>query len=205
MKKLFWILMFFSGIASAQELDSAAVDTLNVPLDTLDMTPPYYLGVYLEGGVSFDPGVTDRNLLSTVGVGIQYERWQLSVSRYDFHSEVTSLLIFPNAFKLNYRFGGVTAGYQFYRQEWVNATLSVGYYKGDMTWRNREDGADFLRDEFDLLKFGLQVGMEKFRYAKPHITIGYQQMSEIDLTLVEGGDFSGLFFAVGLRIGYFNQ
>ena len=198
-------MIFLSGIASAQELDSAAVDTLGVDLDTVDVAPPYYLGVYFEGGVSFDPSVPDRNPLSAIGVGIQYERWLLSISRYNFLSEIISVVVFPNVFELNYRFGGANIGYQFYQQEWVNAVLSAGYYKGDMTWRNFQDGEDFLRDEFDLLKFSLKVEMEKFRYAKPHVSIGYQQMSEIDLSLVEGNNFSGLFFAVGVRIGYFNQ
>lgn len=198
-------MIFLSGIASAQKVDSAAVDTLSVDLDTVDIAPPYYLGVYLEGGVSFDPSVPDRNLLSTVGVGIQYKRWLLSASRYDFQEEVKSLVVFPNVFELKYRFGGANIGYQFYRQEWINAALSVGYYKGDMTWRNLQDGEDFLRDEFDLVKFSLKVEMEKFRYAKPQISIGYQQMSDIDLSRVEGDSFSGLFFGVGVRIGYFNQ
>ncbi|MEO9483834.1 MAG: hypothetical protein ABJG47_10330 [Ekhidna sp.] len=207
MKKFFWILMLTPGIALTQELDTAVLDTTGIiAIDTAEVEPPaYYLGVYLEGGVSYEASIPGNNFLSFVGVGVQYEKWLISFNRYDFQGEVQSLIVFPNDFKLNYRYGGINIGRQLYQSSMVDLMLNAGYFKGDMTWRNLEDGQDFLRDEFDLVKINLKVEMGRFRYAKPHIVIGYQQMRNLNLAKVAGDNFSGLFFAAGIRIGYFNQ
>lgn len=199
MQKLFWIFFLISGVAAAQKLDSVGVDTIEVE------PPPYYLGVFLEGGMSFESSVPDYNFFSLLGIGVQYEGWILSFSRYDFQGTIQSFVIFPNTFELKYRYGGANIAYQFYQKKWLNLIVSGGYYKGDMVWRNMEDGQDLLRDEFDLIKLGLRGEIGKFRYIKPHVSFGYQKMKNLNLSMVNESDFSGLFIAAGIRIGYFNQ
>ncbi len=203
MRKIVWILCLTVGFASAQDLaqeqDSVSIDTVEVE------PPPYYLGVYLKGGISLEPSIPNHNIFSVLGVGLQYERWILGFSRNDFQGSVQSFVIFPNTFELKYRYGGVAIAYQLYQKNWVNFLVKAGYYQGDMVWRNQEDGQNFLRDEFNLMKLGVVGEIEFFRYVKPQIWLGYQKMNNLDLSRVRENDFSGLFVAVGIRMGYFNQ
>lgn len=204
MKKLLWIIFLISGVASAQSLDSLATDT--VAMDTLEKEPPpYYLGVFIDGGLSYEASSPKSNFFSVLGIGIQYNRWVLGMSRSDFQGTIQSFVVFPNTFELKYRYGGISIGYQFYQDDSFNLQLRAGFNKGDMVWRNSEDGQDFLRDEFNLLKIGLRGEFGRFRYIKPHASIGYQKLLDLTLSRLEQNDFSGLFVAAGIRIGYFNQ
>ena len=205
MKKLFWILILVSAAATAQELDTVSVDT--VTIDTMEVEPPtYYLGIYLEAGVSWEPSVPDPNLSSLIGVGIQYQRWTLGFSRLDFQGNVQSRVVFPNIFELRYAYAGPNLAYQFYGDKnQFTLHLIAAHYLGDMVWRNQEDDQDFLRDEFSITKIGLKGELGKFRYVKPWLTIGYQKMDNLKLNQLAEKEFSGLFVAAGIRIGYFNQ
>lgn len=203
MKKVLWGLCFIVGFASAQdpvqELDSISVDTIEVE------PPPYYLGIYLTGGLSLEPNTPNHNIFSVLGVGIQYERWILGFTRNDFQGSVQSFVIFPNTFELKYRYGGINVAYQLNQTDRLTFMMKAGYYRGDMVWRNEEDGQDLLRDEFNLFKFGVMGEIGKYRYVKPRIWIGYQIMNDLKLTRVKQNEFSGLFVEAGIRIGYFNQ
>ena len=199
MKKICWILCFGFGFATAQELDSVAVDTVNVE------PPTHFLGAYLTGGISWEASAPNHNIFSVFGVGIQYERWMLGFSRNDFQGSVESFVIFPNTFELKYRYGGVDLGYQLNQKSWMSVIAKVGYYRGDMVWRNQEDGQNFLRDEFSLVKLGLMGELAKMKYIKPSLSAGYQKMNGLNLARVASSDFSGLFIVAGIRIGYFNQ
>ncbi len=199
MKRLFWIMLLISGFASAQELDSLVADTTEIE------PPPYYLGFYVDAGASFEASIPESNFFSVIGIGGQYQNWMIGFYRYDFQGTTKSFVVFPNSFELKYRYAGVYIGYQFYQNDLLNVSIGGSYNKGDAVWRSLEDGQDFLRDEFDLVKVGLRIEIGKIRYLKPHATIGYQKMNGLDLANVEESDFSGLFIAAGIRIGYFNQ
>ena len=199
MKKILCLLVFMSSLASAQEVDSLAIDSLE------KLPPPYYGGVYLLGGISFEPSTPERNFFGSVGIGVQYERWMLGFSRVDFLGTSQSLLIFPNVFELKYRYGGPHISFTFFQHEKVNMILQAEYYKGDLLWREVGEQQDFLRDEFALSKIGLTGELSVLRYIKPQLSIGYQQMYDLDLNSVREDDFSGLFLSVGVRLGYFNQ
>lgn len=199
MKKLLWLIFLFSGMAAAQEMDTVAIDTLEKE------SPPYYLGVYLTGSVSLEPSTPDQNVVTSYGVGVQYERWMLSFSIHEFKGSYKTYVIFPNVFELDYRYGGPELSFQAYRSEWLNAMMSLSYLRGDAVWKNSSTKENFLRDEFDLLKGGIKVELGRFRYAKPHLGIGYQKVRNLDLDRIDANDFSGLFVAAGIRIGYFNQ
>ncbi|WP_370089504.1 hypothetical protein [Ekhidna sp.] len=199
MKKILCLLVLVSFTSLAQEMDSLAVDSLE------KVPPPYYGGVYLIGGVSFEPAAPERNFLGEVGVGIQYERWMLGFSRVDFLGTAQSLLVFPNVFELKYRYGGPYASYSFYQDEKIDLILQAGYFMGDLLWREAGEQQDFIRDEFTLMKIGLAGELSVFRYAKPRLSIGYQQMKDLDLNGVSNDDFTGLYISFGIRLGYFNQ
>lgn len=199
MKKILCLLVFISSFTFAQEVDSLAIDSLEKP------PPAYYGGVYLVGGISFEPSAPENNFFGNIGAGIQYERWMIGFSRVDFLGTSQSLLVFPNVFELKYRYGGPHISFTFSQQEKVNILLQAGYYRGDLLWREVSEQQDFIRDEFSLTKIGLVGELSVFRYAKPRISIGYQQMKDLDLNGVKNDDFSGLYISVGLRLGYFNQ
>lgn len=199
MKKLLWISLFISGLASAQQTDTLAVDTMEVEV------PDHYFALFVDGGVSFEKSAPESNFFSVYGLGVQYDRFMVSFSRSDLQGTIQSLVVFPNVFELKYRYGGANLGYQFYQKDWLNMIVTAGYYKGDMVWSNTEDGQDFFRDEFDLLKFGLRGEVGAIRYIKPHLSIGYQKMTNLSINRLDQTDFSGLFVAVGIRFGYFNQ
>ncbi|MEO9870070.1 hypothetical protein [Ekhidna sp.] len=204
MKKLFLIFTLISSLASAQELDSLALDTL--ALDTLEKPlPPYYGGIFFEVKGSLEPSTPEKNILSGYGVGIQYKKWIIGFNRFDTQGKVEALVIFPNIFELKYRYGGPFIAFSAIETSSLSIIFRAGYYQGDMTWQRKEDEEAFLRDEFTLLKGAIIGEFSRFRYAKPYISIGLQEMKDLDLASVENEDFSGLFFAVGLRIGYFNQ
>lgn len=199
MKKFLWILCFVSGFASAQELDTIAMDTSEIEL------PPYYLAVYIDGGASYEASTPRNNFFSIAGVGIQYERWVVGFNRYDFHGTIESFVVFPNTFELKYRYAGITLGYRLVKHDWYKIFAGFSYNRGDMVWRNQEDGQDFLRDEFNMIKLGLNAEFSNFKYARPYISAGYQKMQDLNISRLEESNFSGLFIAAGIRIGYFNQ
>ncbi|MEP1033591.1 hypothetical protein [Ekhidna sp.] len=199
MKKYFWITFLISGFVSAQETDTLAYDTVEIE------PPVHYLGLYINGGLSFEASTPRNNFFSILGVGAQYDRWSLDFKRFDFQGTIQSFVVFPNTFELKYRYAGINLAYQLYNQDNLDLFVGISYNKGDMVWRNLEDGQDFLRDEFNLIKMGLRGEFAKFRYVKPHISIGYQKMSNLNISRLEENNFSGLFVAAGIRMGYFNQ
>lgn len=199
MKKLLWIPFLISGFASAQELDTLASDTSEIE------PPAYYLGLYIDAGASFEASTPKNNFISVLGLGARYEKWMIGFYRYDFQGTTRSFVVFPNTFELKYRYAGLYIGYQFYQSSLLNVYLGGSYNKGDAVWRSLADGQNFLRDEFDLVKIGLNIEMGKIRYIKPHVSMGYQKMSNLTLANLDESDFSGLFVAAGIRIGYFNQ
>ncbi|WP_436515551.1 hypothetical protein [Ekhidna sp. To15] len=199
MKKILWIILLIPSLASAQELDSLVTDTTEIE------PPAYYLAVYVDAGASFEASAPESNFFSVLGIGAQYEKWMIGFYRYDFQGTSQSLVVFPNSFELKYRYAGVYLGYQFYQNELLNVSAGGSYNKGDAVWRSLEDGQDFLRDEFDLIKMRLKVEIGKIRYIKPHASIGYQKMRNLNLANLNESNFSGLFVAAGIRIGYFNQ
>ena len=199
MKKLLWLVSLFSGMAAAQEMDTLTVYTVE------KVPPPYYLGIYATGGLSLEPSTPNQNVMIYAGLGVQYERWMVSFSIYDFQGSYQTYVIFPNIFELDYRYGGPEVAFQAYQSEWISVMLAAAYLRGDMVWKNTSTGENFLRDEFDLMKGSIKVELRKFRYAKPHLAVGYQQVRNLNLDRIDAGDFSGLFVAAGIRIGYFNQ
>ena len=76
---------------------------------------------------------------------------------------------------------------------------------GDMVWEDLDTQTDFLRDKFTVVRMAVLVELDKIRYVKPYLMAGYQKMNDLSLALVSNEDFSGLFFGLGVRIGYFNQ
>lgn len=199
MKKLFWVIVLGPFISFAQELDSTAIDTVEI------IPPPYYLGAYLHGGITIEPSEPEQNAVSFLGIGVQYENWLLEFSRHDFQGTFQTFVVFPNTFELQYRYGGLSLAYQFYQSTKLGLLLKGSYFKGDMTWRDTQDHEIFFRDEFKLMKIGLVGELSVLRYFKPNVMVGYQNMQDIELTSVASENFSGLFFGVGIRIGYFNQ
>ncbi|MEQ9467495.1 MAG: hypothetical protein RLN88_08790 [Ekhidna sp.] len=199
MKKLLWLVLLFSGMAAAQEMDTVAVDTVEKE------PPPYYLGVYVTGSISLEPSSPDQNIITSFGLGVQYQKWMLSFSIHDFRGSYKTYVIFPSVFELDYRYSGPEVAFQAFESEWVGAMLSAAYLRGDMVWKNMNTEENFLRDEFDLLKGAVKVELRRFRYAKPHLAIGYQKVRNLNLDRIGTNDFSGLFVAAGIRIGYFNQ
>ncbi|MEQ8627454.1 hypothetical protein [Ekhidna sp.] len=204
MQKLFWVLLLVPFLSLSQEMDTVVMDT--AAIDTVETEPPpYYLGIYAIGGVSFEPSSPDYNLVSMLGGGVQYERWSLDFTIHDFKGTVQTFVVFPNVFDLNYRYGGPRVSYRFFDNDKVGLWINAGYYKGDMTWKNVEDGQDFLRDEFSMIKFGVVGEFLKLRYIKPCIAIGYQKMQDLNLSSVSEDSFSGAYIRLGGRIGFFNQ
>jgi len=204
MQKLCWVLLLVPFLSWSQEADSTAMDT--VAIDTTEKEPPpYYLGVYATGGGSFEPSGPGHNLVSTFGVGVQYERWAVEFSRHDFQGSLQAFVVFPNVFELKYRYGGAAVAYRFYENKKIGMWLRGQYMMGDMTWRNIEDGQDFLRDEFSLMKIGARGEFLKLKYVKPHVMVGYQKVRNLNLSGIAADAFSGLYFGLGIRVGYFNQ
>lgn len=198
-KKLFWVIVLAPIISFAQEVDSTLVDTVEV------LPPLYYLGVYVNGGGAIEPSTPERNVVSFFGVGVQYENWLLEFTRHDFQGSFQSFVIFPNIFELQYRYGGPSLAYRFAKSPNMGVMVSAGYFKGDMTWRDTNDQEVFFRDEFNILKIGVRAEFLRLRYIKPHAMVGYQNMRGLELTGTKAENFSGLFFGVGIRMGYFNQ
>ena len=204
MQKLFWVFLLVPILSWSQEIDTLAMDI--VAMDTIEKEPPpYYLGVYVIGGGSLEPSSPEYNLVSILGGGVQYERWSLGFTVHNFQGTVQSFVVFPNVFDLNYRYGGPRVSYRFLDNDKVGLWVNAGYYKGDMTWKNTEDGQDFLRDEFSMVKFEAVGEFLKLRYIKPCIAMGYQKMQGLNLSSVSEDSFSGAYIRLGVRIGYFNQ
>ena len=206
LKRILYFLLFSPILCYSQDLDSLASDSLNLVVDTVEVIPPsYYLGIYAEGGFSLEPSASAHNVMSFIGGGVQYNKWSIGFSIYDFQGSFDSFVIFPNVFSLKYRYGGPNFGYYFLMNRKLNASLNVSYLRGDMIWRDKEDGQDFFRDEFNMIKANLRIEFNGVRYLKPYIGIGYQRIGDLELTGLQSENFSGIQYVIGLRGGFFNQ
>ena len=202
------VLIFFCGSSFSQDLDSLtlgqlALDTLLQ--DSIDEPPPYYAGVYIFGEALLGPHYRGTNLAAAIGVGLQYKKYILGFSVTEFQGSLEEFVIFPNVFELDYRFAGITVGYELLNSEWISMDVVATHQLGDMVWRNKSSGVNFLRDEFSISSIGLKVDLDRYRYTKPFFRISYQKANNLDLAIVNNGDFDGFVFVFGLQIGYFNQ
>ncbi len=205
-KRTICVIFILPFLGYTQEVDSLSTDSLALALDTVEIAPPpYYLGVYLEGGISIEPSAPDRNVMAYWGGGMQYQKWAVGFSIYEFQGSFESFVIFPNVFDLKYRYGGPNIGYYFFMNRKINISANISYLRGDMIWRDKEDGQDFFRDEFDMLKAGLKFEFGKIRYLKPYVSVGYQRIRNLELTGLMADDFTGVNYSIGIRLGYFNQ
>ena len=206
LKRVIHLVILLPFYCVAQELDSLASDSLTLDIDTVEIVPPtHYIGAYMVGGITLEPSRPNHNIISFVGGGFQYDRWSLGFLVYDFQGLYESFVIFPNVFNLKYRYGGPNVGYFFLMNRKLYASLNLSYLRGDMVWRNKEDGENFLRDEFNMIKANLRIELSRVRYLKPYISIGYQRINDLKLTGVKAENFSGIQYSIGLRVGYFNQ
>lgn len=199
MRKLAGLIILIAGFAQAQELDTVALDTAK------KLPPPYYGAIYVDAMVHIGPNLAGLNISSAVGFGVQYEKWTLGFSQFNFQGADEGFIIFPNLFELDYRYGGPQIGYAVHQSEWIRGQLQLSYYWGDMLWREKETKNDFLRDEFTMISVASRIELNKIRYAKPYFIVGYQQLNDLSLAATNNEDFSGVFFGLGIRIGYFNQ
>ncbi len=209
MKKLLGLVVLISGAVFSQDLDNLVVDSLamdSVGMDSIEKEPPaYYAALYLSTEARFAPNFGGVNLVSGVSFGVQYNKWQLGFNVYDFQGTIESLVIFPNAFSLDYRYAGPWFGYELYDNRWFSFDLIASYGIGDMIWEDLKNNIDFFRDEFNMVTIGVYADLDRFRYAKPYFTIGYQHVNDLVLERVKNNEFTGMFFGFGIRIGYFNQ
>lgn len=206
MKKLLFLLILVSQLGMAQELDSLYSDSAEVVSDHL-------FGVYLIGGLAVSPNPTESGLgwVKTVGVGFRYDKLEagITVSAFDTHYE--RRLVFPNAFQLRYGYGGGYLSYHLKETRYVGFSPYGAFQLGDVIWERSDTGESFLREKFSLFQVGVKVDfpvLQDIRYAtylRPELVLGYQRMSEINLSGVSGDDFSGFFIGFNVKLGYFNQ
>lgn len=193
------LLFICASQTFGQEMDTVA-------MDTLEKEPPaYYGGIYLKAGASVEPSARVYNAVAFGGVGIQYEKWLLEFTVHEYMGSFQTLVIFPNAFDLSYRYGGVSIGYQLHQTKWITLLANASFFRGDMIWNEVSTGRDFFRDEYNLWKGGVSIEMSRVRYAKLYLQSGYQKIQALDLEAVNSDDFSGIFISAGIRVGYFNQ
>jgi hypothetical protein len=198
MRKILGLLLLISGIAMGQEMDTLSIDTAK-------KVPTYFGGVYLEMGGKLAPNPPGVNLMQFFGAGIQYNRWSTGFLIYNFKGTTQRFLIFPNVFELEYRYGGPFVSFNLIELRWIAISVQATFAHGDMTWRNTDNQQDQLRDEFNMTILSMTLETGWLRFASPYFQAGYQQMSDLDLSDLENSDFSGFFFGVGFRVGYFNQ
>ena len=204
-----FLLLFAGGTVYAQDLDTLDLDSY--PLDTLlqdtlvDEPPPYYGGIYFSREVKISPHYGGYNHASGFGAGLQYERWILGFTVYRFEGVIEELIIFPNVFELDYRYGGPTVGYELVTNDWFSIDALGSLHFGDMVWRNVGTRENLFRDEFSLITLAVKMDLDKFRYAKPYVHLGYQKAQNLAFERVEADQFTGFVFVFGIQIGYFNQ
>lgn len=198
MKKILGLLVLVSGLALGQDIDT-------VVLDTTKRIPNYFGGVSFDVGIKLAPNPPGINEAHYLGAGIQYNKWSFGFMVYDFKGTIERQLIFPNVFELAYRYGGPQISFEIQETKWANIYTQISYSKGDMTWRNIEDDKDFLRSEFDMWTFSMKLETDRLRFVRPYLNGGYQHLSKLKLNGLSDSDFSGFFFGLGVRLGYFNQ
>jgi len=204
MKKFLGLLILISTFSYSQDLDTLALDSVGI--DTVEQLPPaHYVGAYGVAQIKLSPHLGGYNAASALGLGIQYDKWSLSVIRQEFIGNIEAFVVFPNVFELKYQYLGPTVGFEFQGNEVVSSQLVFSHQWGDMTWVNLETNEDFVRDRFSISSIGIDIDIDKFRYAKPYLNIGYQRMNNLELERVNNEDFSGFFVVFGIRAGYFNQ
>ena len=211
MKKILGIflltLVWFSGYSQVQDtipLDSIALDSL--PQDSIVKEPPaYVLGGYGFAEFQIAPNYRGYNESVGLGIAVQYNRWVLGFSVVDFKGVIEDLVIFPSVFELDYRYAGPFVGYEVLKAYDFSLDVQASFQLGDMIWRRKETGEDFLRSEYSITTIRTKIEYDRLRFIKPYMQVGYQLANNLDLELVNNSDFEGFVFVFGLQIGYFNQ
>lgn len=203
MKRILGLLVLISGLAVGQEMDTIRIDSAIV--DSTKLIPANKVGIYLVLAGKAAPNLSRLNVTEFYGGGVQYNKWSLGFMIREFVGGTKRYLIFPNLFSLNYRYGGPILSFNFYESRWVDLFAQTSFASGDMVWRNTSTKEDFLRDKFFMSMLSVKVETGRFRYVRPFLNVGYQQMTGLELSGVNQNQFSGFFFGGGLRLGYFNQ
>ncbi|MEM6807511.1 MAG: hypothetical protein AAF696_39300, partial [Bacteroidota bacterium] len=170
------------------------------------VAPKHELGAYLLVGINLVPNPDGLGAMNLLGFGIKYDRIEGGFFMSDFDETIERRLIFPNVFALDYRHGGGFISYDLLSpNDYLTVSGHAIFQRGDMVWRRVDTGEDFLRATFNLYQFGFKVESPVLRYVRPGISLGYQGISDFQLTGVSKEDFSGLFIGFTVKIGYFNQ
>lgn len=199
MKKLSFLFLLFSSLLNAQELDSVMVDSIIVE------EPKDLFGIYLSLGTTQTPDPVGSSSLGTFDVGIRYKNFESSFVFAAYEDGYQSRIIFPNDFDLLYAYGGGTFAYYLLNSQYYSVAPFVGIYSGDMVWERSDSKEDVFRDKFGLLQIGLKVESPFLRFIRPEFRIGYQAITNLELTGLNNKDFSGIFIGLNVKVGYFNQ
>lgn len=200
MQKVLCVLFLVLSLSmSAQEIDTLQSDSI------IEVPPANYVGVFADIGFHYSPHLLRNNYTATPGLWIKYNRWSVGFTQTLFLGKLETFLIFPNVFELDYGHAGAHLGFEVAQSDWIRLDVTTSYRWGDMIWVEKESQTNFLRDEFKMMTFSAVVSLDRIRFFKPYCTVGYQQMRDLDLARVTNDDFSGLFFGLGIRMGYFNQ
>lgn len=201
-------MMLMSSLAYSQDLDTLAMDSLSADsllLDSIKEPPPYYAGIYLIGEAKISPHYNGYNFALSYGAGFQYQKWSIGFTVTEFEGIQEEFVIFPNVFRLDYRYGGPNVGYEIVRDSQMSLDLYASFQLGDMVWERAEPSERVFRDKFSVMSISTQVSFNRVRYIKPYIRVGYQKMNNLILERVNSSDFTGFVFVFGMQIGYFNQ
>lgn len=189
-------------LMAQEQADSVAYqrDSVTVDEKSRSLLP---LGIYAEGMADATPGPSEMLLCSQAGIGIQYKSLSGGVFISSYEGGYEQILVFPNTFELEYRFGGGYLGMRVFRYQGFEADLRLSYGQGDMVWKRADTRENFIRDEYSLLKPELVVSYSPFRYVKIFINSGYRKFYDLTLTNTAPEEFSGLCVGLGLKAGLF--
>ncbi len=199
MKKFLFLLVIIAGSASAQELDTLTVDTVEV-------LPKNKTGVFFFVGSEFGPSPSGLISQGSIGAGIKYNKVEVGYKATVYESDgLRRRLIFPNQFDLIYGQAGVYAGYALVDKKWYHLSAIGSWQIGDMIWEQADNKNDLFRETINTWQVGLKVESPIIRYLRPVLVVGFQTMSNFSLPGVSKEDFTGIFLALNVKLGYFNQ
>lgn len=185
------------------------VDSTNLEADTIIIPQKPLLnfkcGIFGEFQVEQTPIFDEWRPMTGFGIGVQYKSLLGGFKVHQFQGTVTSLLIFPNTFSLEYRYGAGYLGFQLLNIKIIELDLRCNYGRGDLVWQKESNDENFLRDEFSIFIPEIMVLYTPIEAIKLYCQVGYKQMSDLELAKLSNKNLSGFTFGIGLRCGIYQK
>lgn len=131
------------------------------------------------------------------------DKWQVGAYVQIYEGGFSETVVFPNSFVLDYSFGGVYGGYQFFEKGKFRLLAEAKVGLGEAAWTLEESGETLESDNFMIINPRVSMDYHLNGFSIVNLALGYRAFSGLDLLQLDNSSLSSFVLSASLKLGWF--